>query len=104
YNQLAEQLDDRRRFDDAEKFYKKASELRPMLPWARNGLGLLYMRMGREAEARKILEKAFDADAFNVRVSNTLKVLRHLDKYETLKTDHFELRFDPKTDRHLAKY
>src|SRR5262249_61170499 len=59
---------------------------------------------GREKEARDQLTKAFEADPFNVRVSNTLKVLRHLDKYETLKTDHFELRFDPKTDRALARY
>lgn len=104
YYYLAEQLDDRRRYDDAEAYYKKAAELRPMLPWAKNSLGLLYMRMGKEKEARAILEKAFEADGFNVRVSNTLKVLRHLDKYETLKTEHFELRFDPKTDKILAKY
>jgi tetratricopeptide (TPR) repeat protein len=104
YLVLAEQLDDRRRFDEAEKFYKKSAELWPMVPAAQNSLGLLYMRMGREGDARPILEKAFQADGFNVRVANTLKVLRHLDKYETLKTPHFELRYDPKTDRHLARY
>ncbi len=104
YLTLAEQMEERRRFDVAEKYYKQAIELRPMLASARNSLGLLYMRLGREAEAREVLTKAFEADAFNVRVSNMLKVLRHLDKYETLKTEHFELRFDPKSDRQLAQY
>lgn len=104
YYQLAERLEERRYFDVAEKFYKKSAELRPMLPWAQNSLGLLYMRLGREKEAQEILSKAFDADRFNVRVSNSLKVLKHLEKYETLKTKHFELRFDPKSDGPLVRY
>jgi tetratricopeptide (TPR) repeat protein len=100
---LADQLEARRRFDEAEKLYQKAVELRPMLPDAQNSLGLLYMRLGREADARTVLTKAFEADAFNTRVSNMLKVLRHLDKYETLKTAHFVIRFDPHADRLLAR-
>jgi tetratricopeptide (TPR) repeat protein len=108
YFVLANQLDERRRFEDAEAFYKKSMELWPMLPWAENSLGLLYMRMGREKEAQTILTKAFDADPFNVRVSNALKVLHHLEKYTTLTTDHFQLRYDPSHDkvliRYLAKY
>jgi tetratricopeptide (TPR) repeat protein len=104
YYQLGERLDERRHFDAAEQFYKKSSELRPMLPWPRNSLGMLYMRMGREKEARTVLNEAWKADPFNVRVSNTRKVLKHLDDYETIKTDHFELRFDPKKDKDLANY
>jgi len=104
YYELAERLDDRRQYDSAEKFYRKAIELRPMIPWSHNSLGLLLMRMGREKEARAILVKANDADRFNVRVANTLKVLRHLEKYDTIKTEHFELRFDPKTDLVLGRY
>ncbi len=104
YHELAQRIEERRRFDQAEGFYKKAAELRPMLPWPQNNLGLLYMRMGREKEARAVLEKAFESDPFNVRVSNTRKVLKHLDQYETIKTEHFELRYDPKTDAALARY
>jgi tetratricopeptide (TPR) repeat protein len=104
YFVLANQLDERRRYDDAEKFYKKAMELWPQLPWAENSLGLLYMRMGREKEAQTILAKAFEADPFNVRVSNALKVLHHLEKYASMKTDHFELRYDPAHDKFLVRY
>jgi tetratricopeptide (TPR) repeat protein len=104
YFELAERLDDRRLYDDAEKFYQKAVSLWPQLPGVKNTLGLLALRMGREEAARPILTAAFEADPFNVRVSNSLRVLRHLDKYETIKTAHFVLRFDPKTDATLAKY
>lgn len=104
YYELAERLEERRQFEAAERYYKKAIELRPMLPWSRNGLGLLYMRLGREKEALEELTKAFQADEFNVRVANSLKVLHHLEKYETLQTDHFQLRFDPQSDRLLARY
>jgi tetratricopeptide (TPR) repeat protein len=104
YFELAERLEDRRWFDDAEKYFKKAAQLRPMLSGVQNSLGMLYMRLGKEKEARELLKKGFDADPFNVRVSNTLKVLNHLEKYETLKTDHFELRYDPKNDLALARY
>lgn len=102
--ELAERLEDRRRYGEAEKHLQKAAELRPMLPGPATSLGMLLMRMGKEKEATELLAGAFKADPFNVRVSNTLKVLRHLDKYETLKTEHYELRFDPKLDATLARF
>ncbi|HEV3117746.1 MAG TPA: tetratricopeptide repeat protein [Gemmataceae bacterium] len=104
YHVLAERLEDRHHYELAEKYYKVAREFRPKIPWPNNSLGMLYMRLGREKEAREVLEKAFQADEFNVRVSNTLKVLHHLDKYETLKTEHFLLRFDRQSDGRLARY
>src|SRR5204863_4912713 len=55
-------------------------------------------------EAGKLLDAAFKADPFNVRVSNMRKVLDHLEKYETLQTDHFTLRYDPHRDAALARY
>ncbi len=101
---LAERLEDRRHYGEAEKHFKKARELRPVLHQATSSLGLLYMRLGREKEAGKLLDDAFKADPFNVRVSNMRKVLDHLEKYETLETDHFTLRYDPKHDKALARY
>src|SRR5262249_6141624 len=109
---------DRRHFGDAEKYFRKAVALneqaveqmvgkqarRPTLPGPVASLGMLYMRLGREQEAADFLDQGFKADPLNVRVSNTGKVLRHLKNYETLKTDHFELRFDPKTDKAQARY
>jgi tetratricopeptide (TPR) repeat protein len=104
YTELAERFDERKRFSEAEKYFKLAIKLRPNLPEAQSSLGQLYMRMAREAEARPILEKAFAGDKFNVRVYNTLKVLDHLDAYATLKTEHFRIRHDPKHDKVLAAF
>jgi tetratricopeptide (TPR) repeat protein len=104
YFAMGERLEERRHYEDAEKCYQKAAELRPQVPDALNRIGQLYMRMGREKEARVALDKAFQADRFNVRTKNLLKVLDHLKKYQTLKTDHFELRYDPQNDAALAHY
>ena len=62
------------------------------------------MQLGREPEAKIELEAAFKADPFHVRASNALKVLRHLDGYESRETPHFIIKFDPKTDRVLAAW
>jgi tetratricopeptide (TPR) repeat protein len=102
--ELGEKLDERRLFTEAKKCYVEAAKLRPKLAGPLNGLGLLYMRMGMEKEAGEMLDKGFEADPFNVRVSNTRKVLKHLGGYATLKTEHFELRYDPKSDGPLARY
>ena len=102
--ELGEQTEVRRLFSETEKFFKKAADLRPTMPGPLNGLGLLYMRLGREREASDLLDKGFKADKFNIRVSNMRKVLKHLEKYDTLKTEHFELRYDGKSDGPLARY
>lgn len=102
--ELGERVEDRRLFGPAEKFFRQAIEYAPHLPWPRNGLGLLYMRMGREEEARRMLDEAFAADRFNVRVANSRKVLKHLESYATLTTEHYEIRYDPKSDRVLARF
>ncbi len=104
YFAMGERLDERHYFDDAEKCFQKATELRPLVPDALNSLGQLYMRMGREEEASAILDKAFKADPFNVRTKNLRIVLGHLKKYETIDTEHFKLRYDPKNDALLARY
>jgi tetratricopeptide (TPR) repeat protein len=104
YADLAERLDERKRFPEAEKYYKQALKLRPHLTAARNQLGLLYMRLGQEGDAKVVLEEAIRADPFNVRVVNSLKVLDHLDDYATLQTDHFHIRFDAKHDQILARF
>jgi cellulose synthase operon protein C len=104
YSELAVRLDQRKWYPEAEKFYKQALKLRPQLTTARNDLGLLYMRLGQEDDAKTVLEEATLADPFNVRVVNSLKVLDHLESYDTIKTDHFLVRYDPKHDKALAAF
>jgi cellulose synthase operon protein C len=104
YRDLGAALEARKHYVKAEECFRKAAELRPMLPAAKAGLGLLLMRTGREAEAKTTLEAALKADPFNVRVSNSLRVLKHLDGYQTIETPHFVLKFDGKSDQVLAAF
>jgi tetratricopeptide (TPR) repeat protein len=104
YQEFAGVLEGRKQYAKAEEYYRNAAELRPMLPASKAGLGLLLMRTGSEGEARKTLESALKADPFNVRVSNSLKVLKHLDGYQTIETDHYVVKFDPKTDKIMAQF
>lgn len=104
YSEIAERLDDRRLFDDAQRYYRKALEHWPHSGEAKTGLGMLAMRLGQEDEARKVLTEAFKADRFNVMIANSLKVLRHLNDYETITTPHFAVRFDPKNDATLGRF
>jgi tetratricopeptide (TPR) repeat protein len=104
YHDLAAAIDDRQQYPKAEEYYRTAAELRPNVPGPRGALGLLLMRTGREAEARLLLEAARKADPFDVRVSNSLRVLKHLDGYQTAETPHYVIRYDPKADALLAPF
>ena len=104
YLEMGELLSSRRRFPEAELRLKQAIELRPNLPEPLISLAMLSLQMGREAEARTLLEKGLKADPFHVQTANSLKVLRHLDKYETLKTEHFIFKFDASQDKALVTY
>lgn len=104
YHELAEYLEDRKLYTRAEEFFKKATDLRPKFAAPRTSLGLLYMRLGKEDDGKQILDTAFKADPFNVRVANMRKVIDHLAKYSTVKTEHYDLKYDPKNDAVLAKF
>ncbi|HYH64113.1 MAG TPA: tetratricopeptide repeat protein, partial [Urbifossiella sp.] len=104
YRECGRVLESRKRYKDAEWFFRKAAELRPELPAAKAGLGMLLLRTGREPEARVILDAAFKADPFNVRVSNSRLVLKHLEGYQTVETPHYVVRYDPKADKVLAPF
>ncbi len=104
FQDLGSTLEDHKRYYEAEGYFKQSIECRDKLPAAKAGLGMLYLRLGKEEEARTLLESAFKGDSFNVRVSNSLKVLRHLDKYKMVDTKHYHLKFDPNTDALLASF
>ncbi|TWT39582.1 tetratricopeptide repeat protein [Blastopirellula retiformator] len=100
---LGEGCDLLRKYPYAASFFRAATERMPQLVRPHAELGMVLMRMGEEPEARAVLEEAFEADPFHVRVKNTLEVLDVLATYETLETDHFVIRYDPK-DKLLAEY
>lgn len=104
YYALSDALDKGRKYPWAAVYYRKAIDAMPQLVGARGQLALMYMRLGEEEKARPLLEESFEIDPFNVRVSNSLKVMEVLDEYETLETEHFLIRYDPQLDAVLARY
>jgi tetratricopeptide (TPR) repeat protein len=101
---LADELQSRLRFELAEKCYKAALTAMPLYAEPKTSLGLLYMRVGKTEEAKKIIDQAFKADPFHVRVDNMRKLIGVLDTYATISTDHFVVRVDAKVDHLLGKY
>jgi len=104
YFALGSTLDLTRRYPAAAHFYQQAVERMPELIETRAALGMTQMRLGDETSARKQLDESFATDPFNVRVSNTLKVLEVLDTYAVLETEHFVIKFDRGRDEILATY
>ena len=101
---LAEIVDMFRQHGVAEPLLKQAIQLMPQLSQPKHDLGQLYMQTGQIDEARKTLDEAFKADPYHVRVSNMRKVIKVLDDYDSVTTDHFVIRADGKLDKLLARY
>lgn len=104
YLAMARTFDHTRRFPAAAQYYRTATEKMPQLTTPYGELGLMLMRLGEEADAKKLLDQSFEIDPFNVRVSNSRKVLEVLEEYAILETPHFIIRFDRVKDEILAKY
>jgi Tfp pilus assembly protein PilF len=104
YFAMAEAFDLLRKYPAAAKAYDEALQRMPQLTAVHGQLGMMQMRLGDEAAARKTLEESFKIDPFNVRVKNTLEVLDVLDNYAVLETEHFVIKFDRGRDQMLAEY
>ncbi len=104
YTELGTIFSDTRQFAIATECFEKAIKLRPAMPGAHAGLGLLLFMQGREPEALKALRSAMKIDPFNVKADNALIVLEELAEYTTTETPHFVIRFDPKNDKVLAAF
>ncbi len=104
YAALGERLADRRKYHSAERAFLLAAAADPGRPDAPIGLGMLYMQVGRETEARSLFEAAFNADPFNVRADNMMKVLNHMASYTRIDSRHFSVSLDPTQDELLGRY
>lgn len=103
YYALGERLADRRKYHAAERAFLQAVAADGRRADAKVGLGMLYMQIGRETEAHALFDQAFEADPFNVRADNMLKVLAHMSTYKEIVSDHFRVVYDPTQDEILAQ-
>ncbi|NQT15911.1 MAG: tetratricopeptide repeat protein, partial [Planctomycetes bacterium] len=102
--QLGAWLEERHRNVEAEGFYREAIRRMPQLVGPKARLGMMAMDSGAEAQARGLLEEAFQADPFNVRVDNMLKVLDLVDAMATGTSETCTLKYDGASDALLARY
>ncbi len=93
---IGDTLDGRRKYAAAEVCYRRAIEVMPQLSAPRTELGMLLMRTGKLDEAAEMLDAAFKADPYHVRVSNMRKVIGQLDEYDVISSDHFVIRVPTK--------
>lgn len=93
-SRLGEILEAERQFGHAEACYDAAVRVMPEFAASRCQLAMLYLRTGRTIEAGTLLDAAFKADPYHVRVSNLRKVVSVLKEYDTVSTDHFVIRVD----------
>ena len=88
----------------AQRYYTEAITRLPQQVGPTGCLGLLHMHTGREGEARRVLERAFAIDPFNVRAKNMLEVLELMDAMRTHDAGQCTLRYDGERDRILIRY
>ncbi|MBZ5495294.1 MAG: tetratricopeptide repeat protein [Acidobacteriia bacterium] len=89
YHTIAESLVMRRKYQQAVEFDRKAVALSPKLFPAYASLGMNLMRVGDLKEGRAMVQQAFDGDPFNVWAFNTLDLLDQMDKFGTVRSEHF---------------
>ena len=107
YYQLGNNCLKRLLYMEAQPFYEKAIDFDQKLWEAVVAAGMNYLHLGPKAEikGRKILEKVFERDPFNVPVHNTLKMLDALeDEFETVASEHFRIKLHQREKELLAPY
>ncbi len=104
YFQLAELLSKHYLFAESTGYYRKAIKLDPEHWPAYAGLGTSLSRLGREAEAKKQLERAFAKDAYNKYVGNLLTLFDELPDYKTYKTKYITVKLHKEEEPILAPY
>ena len=85
-----------RRYLEGILYYRKALELDPDLQSARSELGINLMRLGKEDEAKAMLEQAWNAGYQDLATQNTLNLMTSYAKFDTFKTPTTILKIQKK--------
>ena len=104
YDTLAHFAIMNRRYKDAVDFERHAIELSPHLWNAWTELGIELLRVGREAEGRSELEKAFANDPYNVWAKNTLDLLDSMREFNDAVSGPFLIKTQGKDTASVSPY
>jgi len=92
------------RYEDAVVLAKQAVALEPDNPGTQADLGLHLLRVGDERGARRALETAFRADAYDVITYNLLQMLDSLDSFRAFEAGSVTVKLDPDEAPALRHY
>ena len=92
------------RFDEAVELTRQATKLDPNHTRALADLGMHLMRTGDEADARRVLDRAWKSDPFDAVTHNLLEVLDTLDKFEVIEEGDLILKLDPEEAPVMREY
>ena len=92
------------RFEEAVALTRQAVALDPTNTKAFGDLGLHLMRTGDEVEARKALQRSFDADPYDVVTYNLLSLLDTLDKFVVEQSGDLIVKFHPEEAAIMREY
>jgi tetratricopeptide (TPR) repeat protein len=94
------------RYVEAIELEKEAVKLKPDYYEAMGGVGLGYLRLGREKEGLEWLEKSWKGDAYNVRTYNTLELFEKTipSQYVFVTTKSFRIRYPKDEAAILGRY
>ena len=92
------------RYEDAVVLARKAVALEPDNPRAQAALGLHLLRVGDERGARRALETAFRADAYDLVTYNLLQMLDSLDAFVSIQAGPVTVKLDPDEAPALRHY
>ncbi|MCS7315107.1 MAG: tetratricopeptide repeat protein [Bryobacterales bacterium] len=93
-----------RRYGDAVQLYRKALELDPSLSGVRSELGINLMRLGRDEEARRELERAYDEGHRDAPTVNALRLLDGAKHFVIRQDAHLVLKLHRKEAAVLEPY
>lgn len=92
------------RFDEAVTLAREATTLDPGSARAFGELGMHLLRTGDEPEARRALERSFNADPFNRVTYNLLMMLDKLDKFTVVEDGDVIVKMHPDEAPVLREY
>lgn len=108
YGEVFELLGDlgvtHRLYEESVGYYKRALEKNERLDAARSALGINLFRLGKEEEAKRTLEAAYERDRFNIWTVNTLRLMDSYSRFDSFETDKFRVRLHQKESALLRPY
>lgn len=102
YYEVGRRLAFDRQYDEAAEMLAEAIRRRPAWPPPHIELGLLEMQTGRDDKAFDALTLAGELDPFNARAAFSLALLKELQSFNTIESEHFVLRYRPGEDEVVA--